>query len=87
MDFFGAQDTIFDKTVVVKFKISTVITVNKTWMKHVQNTKNPLESPCQPINFKNLKKKIRDQKSRYFAKCLCFPNSKIHTLGYGFKNL
>jgi len=47
MDFFGAQDTIlwnknasegvFDKTAFVKFKISTVITLNETVMKYIQN--------------------------------------------------
>ncbi len=46
IDFFGAENAVFDKTAFVKFKITS----NKTLIKHIPNSKNPMD-------FKNLKKK------------------------------
>ncbi len=34
-------------------------------MKQIQNNKNPYENPYQPMDFKNLKKKIREPKVLY----------------------
>jgi hypothetical protein len=42
------------KTAFVNLRIE--ITSNKTWMKHIQTTKN--KNPYQPKDFQNLKKKI-----------------------------
>ncbi len=55
-------------------------------MKHIKTTKNPKENPYQPMDFKNLKKKIREPKvSRLLLNVCDF--QKNHTLGFGFKNV
>jgi hypothetical protein len=60
-----------DKTALEKFKISNNFKQPKT-------TKNPWENPYQPMDFKTLKKKSTNQKSRDF--CQMFVISKKKTI-------
>jgi hypothetical protein len=48
---------------------------------------NPYENPYQPMNFKNLKKKIQEPKVSRLSPKVCDFQKEKHTLGYGFKNL
>jgi hypothetical protein len=56
-------------------------------MKHIQNNQKYIGNPYQPMDIKNLKKKIREPKvSRLFPNVCDFQNEN-HTLGYRLKNL
>ncbi len=78
MDFFCSQDTIlwkknasegvFDKTVFVKFKISNKFKQNIDET-HQNNQKSKGKNPYQPVDFKNLKKKIREPNPHRPASC------------------
>jgi hypothetical protein len=55
-------------------------------MKHIQNNQKSIGNSYQPIDLKNLKKKICEPKvSRLLPDCDLLKEK--HTLGYGFKNL
>jgi hypothetical protein len=70
MDFFGAQDNIkqicFETTAWVKFKISN------SFKENIDETdsKQP-NNPYQPMDFKNLKTKIREPKASRLLPNLC----------------
>jgi hypothetical protein len=68
-------ETIFDKTAFVKFKI---LNFNKTLMKHIQNNRNPKNNPCQPLDLKISRKKIREPKVLRLLPNVCdFQNKTI----------
>jgi hypothetical protein len=57
--------------------------VNKTF----KPTKNPSINPYQPMDFKNIKKKIREPKVSRLLPNISDFQKENHNLGYGFKNL
>jgi hypothetical protein len=57
--------------------------VLKIMMKHIQTTKNPY----QPMDFKNLEKKTREQKVSRLLPNVCDFQKENHTIRYVFKNL
>jgi hypothetical protein len=56
-------------------------------MKHIQNNQKSIGNPYQPMDFKNLKKKIREPKVSRLLPNVCDFQKENHTLGYGLKNI
>ena len=76
---------VFDETVFVKIKISN------NFKQNIDEThsKQPkiYENPHQPMDFKNLKKKIRELRVSTLLPNVCDFQKENHTLGNDFKNL
>ncbi len=68
---------VFDKTDLVKFTVSNNL---KQW-----NTFKTTKNPYQPLNFKNLKKKIGEPKVSRLLPNVCYFQKESNTLSYGFK--
>jgi hypothetical protein len=56
-------------------------------MKHIQNNKKYIEKSMPALDFKNIKKKSANQKSRDFCQMFVISKMKTIPLRYGFKNL
>jgi hypothetical protein len=67
---------VYDLTAFVNFKISN--NFKQTLMKQIKNNQiqYPLENPSQPMDFKNLKKKIREPKVSRLLPNLCVISKK-----------
>jgi hypothetical protein len=55
--------------------------------KHIENNQKSKGKSIQPMDFKNLKKKIREPKVSKLLPNVCEFQKENHTLGYGYKHL
>jgi hypothetical protein len=77
----STSDGCFDKVAFVN--LTLVIISNKTFIKHIQNSKNPKKNPYQPMDLKISRKKIRSPKVLRLLPNVCVFQNENHTLGYG----